>query len=232
MLRIDALEAGYSGDLRILRGVNLRCRAQQITAVLGANGVGKSTLLKTIAGFLKPIAGSVTLAERDITGLPAHEMIDHGVVYIPQDAGIFAAMSVAENIELGGWSFRRDRARVRRKLKENYARFPVLAEKRRQRAAELSGGQRRMVEIARALMAEPRVLLIDEPTAGLSHRLSAEVYVMLAALRAEGRTIVLVDQQIRDAVALADYVYVLDVGLNRREGPAHDFTNVEASFWW
>ncbi|MGH7709580.1 MAG: ABC transporter ATP-binding protein [Vulcanimicrobiaceae bacterium] len=232
MLEVTGLQAGYQADLQILRGVDLRARTGQITAVLGANGTGKSTLLKTVAGFLKPVAGTIRLGSTDLTGTPAHEMVRNGLVYVPQEAGVFIDMSVEENLILGAWPYRHDRARIRERLERNFGRFPVLREKRWQRAGELSGGQRRMVELGRALMTDPRLLLIDEPTAGLSHRMSYEVYEILAALRAEGRTLLLVDQQIRDAIKLADYVYVLDAGRNRREGPAADFSDVEKSFWW
>jgi|SRR5579872_1081223 len=232
MLRIENLEVGYQRDLQILRGVTLEANTGWITAILGANGVGKSTLLKTVAGFLKPAAGSILLDGKELAALEPHELIAEGVAYLPQDSGVVLDMSVEENLLLGAWTFRRDRARIQAKLADSFKRFPDLAPKRRQHAGALSGGQRRMVEFARALMSDPQVLLIDEPTAGLSLRVSAEVYEMLRGLRAEGRTILLVDQQIKDAVKLSDYVYVLDVGKNRREGSASEFTDLKASFWW
>lgn len=232
MLRIENLEVGYQRDLRILRGVTLEAKTGLITAILGANGVGKSTLLKTVAGFLKPAAGSIQLNGTELAGLAPHALIAQGVAFLPQDSGVVLDMSVEENLLLGAWTFRHDRARLNAKLADSYKRFPALAPKRRQHAGALSGGQRRMVEFARALMSDPEVLLIDEPTAGLSVRVSADVYEMLGAFRAEGRTILLVDQQIKDAVKLSDYVYVLDVGRNRREGPAREFTDLKASFWW
>lgn len=133
---------------------------------------------------------------------------------------------------LGGWTFRRDKARLRRKLEENYERFPALKEKRRQPAGELSGGQQRMVEVARTLMTDPRLILVDEPTAGLAKLLSQEVYRMLTDLRdQEGMTIILVDQEIRQALKIADYVYVLELGRNKFDGPVEEFTDLEKAFW-
>jgi branched-chain amino acid transport system ATP-binding protein len=141
-------------------------------------------------------------------------------------------MTVEENLELGGWTFRRDKKQVRDKIEANYERFPVLKEKRRQITGELSGGQQRMVEIGRTLMADPKMLLVDEPTAGLSKMLSQEVYEMLTALTSlDDITILLVDQEIRQALKIADYVYVLELGRNKYEGQASDFEDLEKAFW-
>ena len=141
-------------------------------------------------------------------------------------------MTVEENLQLGGWTFRKDKQQVRDKIDANYERFPVLREKRKQITGELSGGQQRMVEISRTLMAEPKVLLVDEPTAGLSKMLSEEVYEMLKMLvTVDELTILLVDQEIRQALKIADYVYVLELGKNKFEGPAQQFTDLEKAFW-
>jgi branched-chain amino acid transport system ATP-binding protein len=204
MLEVRELYAGYYRDLHILRGVSLVARPGRVTAVLGANGVGKSTLLKAIFGFLRPASGQVLLDGAEITGTPANRMVGRGVAYGPQQPGIFAEMTVEENIMIGAWTFRGDTGRIRRKLDENYARFPVLRGRRRSPAGELSGGQRRMVELARVLMSDPRYLLIDEPTAGVAPTVAAGVYATLTALRGEGVGIVLVDQDIRRALQVAD----------------------------
>jgi branched-chain amino acid transport system ATP-binding protein len=226
------LDVGYYRDLNILLDLSLVARARRITTILGANGVGKSTALKAIFGFLKPFAGDVLLDGDSLIDVPTHGRIDKGLAYIPQQPGIFPHMSVEENLEIGAWTFRRDRKRIKDGLERNYARFPVLEEKRRQMTGELSGGQQRMVEIGRTLMAEPKVLLVDEPTAGLSKRLAEEVYQMLVELRdRDGLTILLVDQEIRQALAIADYVYVLELGRNKFEGPPDDFTDLEKAFW-
>jgi branched-chain amino acid transport system ATP-binding protein len=231
MLEVRELYAGYHRGLHILRGVSAIARPGQLTAILGANGVGKSTLLKAIFGFLTPESGHVLLDGAEITGTAPHRMVERGVAYGPQQPGIFAEMTVEENIMIGAWTFRRDAGRIRRKLDENYRRFPVLQGRRRSAAVELSGGQRRMVELARVLMSDPRYLLIDEPTAGVAPIVADGVYATLTALRDEGVGIVLVDQDIRRALRVADYVYVIDLGQNRLEGAPADLGSVETVFW-
>lgn len=232
MLEVHDLYVGYYKDLNILQGIDLTAEKGKITTVLGANGVGKSTLLKAIYGFLKPNGGQILLENKNVVGTPTHKLIDLGLSYIPQHQGIFHWMSVEENIELGGWTFRQDRARLNRKIEENFQRFPVLKEKRRQLAGELSGGQQRMVEIARTLMTDPKIILVDEPTAGLAKLLSEEVYRMLSSLRDDySLTIVLVDQEIRQALKIADYVYVLELGRNKFDGPVEEFSDLEKAFW-
>ncbi len=232
MLEVRDLYVGYYRDLNILQGVSIKAEKGKITTVLGANGVGKSTMLKAIYGFLKPNAGEIFLEGKNVVGVPTHKLIDMGISYIPQQPGIFRWMSVEENLELGAWTFRNDKARIRRKLEENYERFPQLKDRRRSQAGELSGGMQRMVELGRTLMTDPRVILVDEPTAGLAALLSREVYQMLVDLRdREGITIVLVDQEIRQALKIADYVYVLELGRNRFEGPVEEFTDLKKAFW-
>lgn len=232
MLEIKDLFVGYYKDLNILQGVSIMAQNAKITTVLGANGVGKSTLLKAIYGFLKPNAGEVLLEGQSLIGIPTHRRIDMGISYIPQQPGIFHWMTVEENLELGAWTFRKDKARIRRKLEENYGRFPAIKERRKSKAGELSGGMQRMVEVGRTLMTDPKVILVDEPTAGLAKLLSEEVYEMLTRLRdEEGMTIVLVDQEIRQALKIADYVYVLELGRNRFEGPVEEFGDLKKAFW-
>ncbi|MFQ5774742.1 MAG: ABC transporter ATP-binding protein [Kiloniellaceae bacterium] len=232
MLEVKNLFVGYYRDLNILQDLTITAGQGRITTVLGANGVGKSTALKAIYGFLRPNAGEIYLNGESIIETPTHKRIQKGLAYIPQQPGIFRHMSVEENLEVGAWTFRRDRRQVRQKIEENYARFPILRDKRKQVTGELSGGQQRMVEIGRTLMSEPKVLLVDEPTAGLSKMLSREVYQMLRDLRdKEGLTILLVDQEIRQALKISDYVYVLELGRNKYEGPTSEFTNLEKAFW-
>ncbi len=232
MLEVRDLYVGYYRDLFILQGVNLRAEKGKITAVLGANGVGKSTLLKAIFGFLRPMRGEILLNGKNIIPVPTFQRINLGLAYIPQHMSIFRWMSVEDNILLGGWTFRNDKERLRQKLEENYERFPVLKDKRHQPAGLLSGGQQRMVELARTLMTDPEVILVDEPTAGLAKLLKKEVYEMLVALRdRDGKTIVLVDQEIRHALRISDYVYVLELGRNKFDGPVEEFSDVKKSFW-
>lgn len=232
MLEAKGLYVGYYKDLNILQDLDLVAKKGKISTILGANGVGKSTMLKAVFGFLKPNAGEILFEGKSILGIPTYKRIQKGLAYIPQQPGIFKEMSVEENLELGAWTFRRDKKRVREKIEENYARFPVLREKRKQATGELSGGQQRMVEIGRTLMSDPKMMLVDEPTAGLSKMLSEEVYQMLINLRdKEGITILLVDQEIRKALKISDYVYVLELGRNKYEGPASDFSDLKKAFW-
>jgi len=232
VLELKGLYVGYYKDLNILQDLNIVARRNKITAVLGANGVGKSTALKAAFGFLKPNAGEILLEGESILDVPTYRRILKGLAYIPQQPGVFKDMSVEENLQLGGWTFRRDKRQVREKIEANYERFPVLKEKRKQITGELSGGQQRMVEIGRTLMADPKMLLVDEPTAGLSKMLAEEVYQMLTDLaQHENLTILIVDQEIRQALKIADYVYVLELGRNKFEGPASEFHDLEKAFW-
>ncbi|AEI94130.1 MULTISPECIES: ABC transporter ATP-binding protein [Roseobacter] len=231
VLEMKNLSVGYYSDLNILSDLDIKARRGQITTILGANGVGKSTALKAAFGFLQPNQGDILLEGKSILNIPPYQKIRSGLAYIPQQPGVFKDMTVEENLELGGWTFRRDAKQVRDKIEQNYDRFPALRDKRKQVTGELSGGQQRMVEIGRTLMAEPRMLLVDEPTAGLSKMLAREVYDMLIDLKKENLTILLVDQEIRQALKIADYVYVLELGRNKFEGPAADFTDLEKAFW-
>jgi branched-chain amino acid transport system ATP-binding protein len=232
MLEARDLYVGYYKDLNILQGVSLTAQAEKITTVLGANGVGKSTLLKAIYGFLRPNSGEILLEGKNVIGTPTYELINQGISYIPQQPGIFRWMSVQENLEMGAWTFKKDKARIKRKLEENYERFPILKDRRKSPAGELSGGMQRMVEVGRTLMTEPKVILVDEPTAGLAKLLAEEIYQMLVDLRdKEGMTIILVDQAIRQALKIADYVYVLELGRNKFEGPVEEFTDLKKALW-
>jgi branched-chain amino acid transport system ATP-binding protein len=232
MLRVEELYVGYYKDLNILQGLNISAESGKITAVLGANGVGKSTLLKAIYGFLPPNSGDIFLDDTPVTGVPTYELINKGLAYIPQQTGIFRWMSVEENLMMGGWTFKKDKARLKREVERSYESFPILREKRKQDAGELSGGQQRMVEVARTLMTRPKVILVDEPTAGLAKLLSQMVYEILVDLRdIDGLTIILVDQEIREALKIADYVYVLELGRNKFDGPVEEFTDLEKAFW-
>jgi branched-chain amino acid transport system ATP-binding protein len=232
MLEVRDLWVGYYEDLHILQGVSVTAQTGNITTILGANGVGKSTLLKAIYGFLSPASGEVIFDGENIIGTPTYERINLGISYIPQQPGIFPWMTVEENLELGAWTFKNDRARIERKIEENYERFPILKDRRKSPAGELSGGMQRMVELSRTLMTDPDLILVDEPTAGLAKLLSQEVYEMLTDLREnDGMTIILVDQDIRQALKIADYVYVLELGRNRFDGPVEEFADLEKAFW-
>ncbi len=223
MLKVQNLFVGYHKDIHILQGVSIEVRKAQLTSVIGPNGVGKSTLLKAICGFIRPDRGAVFYEDTDITGMDPYTAPEKGLTYIPQRRSVFPYLTIEENLEMGAWSFRRDKARIRRRIEENYDRFPNLAEKRKQMAGFLSGGEQRMVELGRSLMAEPRLLLVDEPTAGLAPIFARGIRNKLVELKKEGKAILLVEQNIRDAIAIADYVFVLDMGKNKAEGTRDRF---------
>ncbi len=223
LLALDGVVAGYVEGIDILDDVCLRVEAGSVTGIIGPNGAGKSTLLKTVFGFLHPRRGRITFAGRDIHHLAPHQIKRLGVSYVAQGASLFPQLTVEENLQLGAWVFRRQRARVAAMLARAFQAFPRLLEKRRQRATVLSGGEARMLSLAKELVTEPRLLLVDEPSAGLAPRIAHEVYAQLLAARARGATILLVDQNIPRAVEICDYLYLLEVGRVRREGPREAF---------
>ena len=217
-LKIIDAHAGYVPGHPVLRGVTLTAAPGRITVVLGPNGAGKSTLLRLVAGFICPTAGSVRLNDTNIGSLPAHRHLEHGIGLLPQGRSTFPELTVAQNIELGGWIMRSKRKALREAVDAMFVRYPNLQELRNRMAGSLSGGQQRAVEIARLMVSNPKILLIDEPSVGLSPLIAAQVYKELTALKAEGRTILLVDQDVRAAIKIADYVYVLNSGKNDIEG--------------
>lgn len=215
-LSIEGLEAGYVRDLPILRDVNLMLRRNTLTAIIGPNGAGKSTLIKAIAGLVPVSAGRVLLDGQPITGIRPDQMAALGLAYVPQTDNIFRSLSISENLAL---VLRRvaDRAARRDEL---FALFPPLAEKRAERAGSLSGGQRQMLAVAMALAARPRVMLMDEPSAGLSPKVQQEVLELARGLAAQGVSILLVEQNVRQALRVADHCYILAEGRNQIDGPA------------
>jgi ABC-type branched-subunit amino acid transport system ATPase component len=195
-----------------------------VTLVIGPNGAGKSTLLRAIFGFLKPQRGSIRFRGERIDGRPPFRIKQLGIGYVPQEINIFPQLTVEENLRMGGWTLRRDRALLGRRLAKVYAVFPALADRRSKGAGELSGGQGRMLSVAREMMTEPPLLLVDEPTAGLAPNLADQVYEVLeTARRTTGATILLVDQNIEDAIGHADEVYMVNLGRIKAAGPASAF---------
>ncbi|HEY2372292.1 MAG TPA: ABC transporter ATP-binding protein [Gaiellaceae bacterium] len=215
LLQVDALEAGYD-DALILRGVSLEVAAEQIVAIVGPNGAGKSTLLKTVYGLVLPSAGTVRLEGSDVTGLRADRLTRRGMNMVPQVENVFPTLTVAENLQVGALILPRAERDV--EIARVLELFPLLAARRRQRAGSLSGGERKLVAIARALVARPRLLLLDEPSAGLSPIAIDLVFDKLLEIRARGIAIVMVEQNARRALALADSGYVLDTGRNAYAG--------------
>lgn len=223
VLEMCDVDAAYHGDISILNGLSLEARERRITGIIGPNGAGKSTALKTMYGFLRPSRGSVTLRGEDISGLPPYSMIGRGVAFVPQNRSLFNDLSVEDNLKLGCWRFRSDKVKVEEALESVYGQFPVLAERRSSLAGSLSGGQQRFVELGRALVSRPSVILLDEPTAMIAPKISREIYEFIATLPERGITIILVDQNVRQCVRVSDFVYILDLGRNRGEGTAQTF---------
>ncbi len=223
MLVVEGLTAGYAADVDVLHDVSLRVEEGRIVSVIGPNGAGKSTLLRAICGFLRPRRGQVRYRDQPLTGLPPHRMVELGIGYLPQERTVFPHLTVEQNLALGGWSFRRDARRLQGAIRRVLELFPALAERRASPAWKLSGGVQKMLEIARSLVAEPQLLVVDEPTAGLAPLVAGEVYATLARLREQRLTVLLVDQNVRQAVELADHVYVLELGRNRASGSRDEF---------
>jgi branched-chain amino acid transport system ATP-binding protein len=211
VLRIKNLES-YYGPIMAIRGVSLEVRKGQIVTVLGANGAGKTTLLKTISGVMDPQKGSIDFAGENIAGAEPDTIVRKGLVHVPEGREIFPLMTVEENIAMGAY-VRTDRANVKSDTEMVYSYFPILAERRRQQAGTLSGGQQQMLAIGRGLMAKPKLMLLDEPSLGLSPLLVEEIFTIISRLNTEqGVTMMVVEQNARVALAVANYGYVMEIG--------------------
>jgi ABC-type branched-subunit amino acid transport system ATPase component len=218
VLRAEGVIAGYRPDLPILHGVGVEVRAGEVATIIGPNGAGKSTLIKAIAGLVAISSGSVLLDGEDITGQPAHQLATLGAGFVPQTGNVFATLTIQENLILGGIGLHRSEAG--RRTQEIYQRYPMLGEKRHDKAATLSGGQRQILAVARVLIMRPRLILLDEPTAGLSPMAAAELFQLVRALAADGAAVLMVEQNARAALKISDTGFVLAEGQNRLSGPA------------
>ncbi|WP_026909998.1 ABC transporter ATP-binding protein [Patulibacter minatonensis] len=220
-LTIDGLDAGY-GRVGVLRGLDMEVRDGEIVAILGSNGAGKSTLLRTISGLIRPTAGRIRLDGDDVAGKNPEDVSRSGLVMVPEGRQLFAGMTVRENLLLGAYAERRRRSVVQERLAQAHALFPILEERADQVAGSLSGGQQQMVAIGRGLMAGPKVLLLDEPSLGLAPAVLAQVFDALRALREQGVTILVVEQNVMMTLALADRAYVLQRGEVVIEGTSEE----------
>jgi len=221
-LTAEGIVAGYGAADEILKGVDLRLERHEVVSIIGPNGAGKSTFLKVIAGLLAPNKGRVTLEDQEIQGRPAREISALGLAYVPQEHNVFPTMSVLENLEMGGFlEPRSSKTRIASVLE----RFPVLKEKRRHAARTLSGGQRQMLAMAMALMVAPKVLLLDEPSAGLSPIAAETLFDTIRGINADGISIVMVEQNALEALSIAHRGYILVDGRNHRAGPAQELAN-------
>ena len=219
LLEVDHVDAHY-GKAQVLFDLSLHVREKEVVAVIGANGAGKSTTLNVIVGRLKPSAGEVRLAGRPIHGLPVDRIVASGITCVPQRRRIFSTLTVRENLEVGAYVCRHDKALIRTGMEEAFALFPVLARKSDLLGGVLSGGEQQMLAIARGLMAHPRLLLLDEPSMGLSPKLTVEMFEDIRRIAHTGRTILIVEQNAYAALSVADYGYVLENGRVALAGPA------------
>ena len=221
ILEVEELVAGYVPEVDILTGVDLAVREGEIVTVIGPNGAGKSTLIKSIFGLLPPRQGRVVLRGEDLAGLRPHSITRRGMSYVPQLDNVFESLTVEENLQMGAL----ERQAARRRIDEMYELFPRLGERRRQTAGTMSGGERQMLAMARALMPEPEVLLLDEPSAGLAPAFVEAIFEKIAEVNRHGVTLVMVEQNARRALGLSTRGYVLDLGQNRFEGRGEELLN-------
>src|SRR5262245_9617347 len=226
MLRVAALDVGY-GALRALRGVSLEVNEGEVVALIGANGAGKSTLLRTISGVLKPTRGEVLFEGHPVSGVAEDKIVRLGILQVQEGRGILTRTTVQENLEMGAYC-RSDGAEVRRDIEMVFDKFPALRERRRQFGATLSGGEQQMLAIGRALMARPRLLMLDEPSLGLAPMLVQEIFRIIREFKREKRTVLLVEQNARKALQCADRAYVLETGTIVLTGSGEELLKSEA----
>ena len=220
VVTVDGLDAGYGG-VQILHQVSMTARTGEVTCIFGPNGCGKSTLLKAMVGVIDPWAGRVTLDDDDLTHLPSHRTLGRGLAMMPQGGGVFPQLTVRDNLRIGGYTMR-SRERLDSRIEELLEEFPRLRERYTVQAGQLSGGEQMILSIARALVLSPRFLLFDEPSAGLSPKLVGDVLVRAAELARRGVGVIMIEQNIREALRVADRMYVLVAGRNRFEGTPAD----------
>ncbi len=220
VLSLEGVDAGY-GPIRALKGVSLEVREGEIVALIGANGAGKTTALMSVSQVVRPDRGSIRFHDRELVGLPPHAVVAAGVCQVPEGRRIFPRLTVRENLELGAFLVK-DRATIAARMEEVFALFPILRERAGQMGGTLSGGEQQMLAIARALMLEPRILLLDEPSLGLAPLVVARIFEVIRALRQRGIPVLLVEQNAQMALRTADRAYVLETGSITRTGPARE----------
>ena len=225
MLAIENLHV-YYGGIHALKGISLTVPEGKVVTLIGANGAGKSTTLRSISGFVSPTEGRILLHGESIVGLKAPQRVKRGIAMVPEGRRVFTNLTVFENLLMGAY-LRNDKAGIKEDLEKVYALFPVLAQRRAQRALTLSGGEQQMLAVGRALMSRPRLLLMDEPSLGLAPMLVSSLYETIGQIHGQGMTLLLVEQNARAALQFADYGYVLEVGSIVLEGPAADLAQDE-----
>ncbi len=226
MLEIKDLEV-YYGMIQAIKGISFEVNEGEVIALIGANGAGKSTILHTISGLIAPKKGSITFEGQEITKIPAHKIVENGLAQVPEGRRVFPSLSVLQNLKLGAYT-RKDKKEIDDTLKMIYERFPRLEERKNQPAGTLSGGEQQMLAMGRALMSKPRIILMDEPSMGLSPIFVNEIFDIIKQVSASGTTVLLVEQNAKKALSIADRGYVLETGKIVKEGKASDLLNDEA----
>lgn len=226
MLEIKDLEVNY-GMIKAIRGVSFEVEQGEVIALIGANGAGKTTILHTITGLIPAKHGSIQFGKKELTKTPAHKIVSMGMAHVPEGRRVFQQLTVYENLMMGAYT-RKDKAEVAESLKNVYARFPRLEERRTQIAGTLSGGEQQMLAMGRALMSKPSIILMDEPSMGLSPLYVNEIFDIIQKIRSSGTTVLLVEQNAKKALAIADRAYVLETGTIKLAGPASALINDES----
>jgi branched-chain amino acid transport system ATP-binding protein len=222
MLKITQLVAGY-GSITALKTVDIAVPAGSIVSLIGANGAGKTTTMKTIMGLIKPVSGQIEFQGASITALPVHKIVNKGISLVPEGRSILSQMTVLENLEMG--AYQRSDNSIQADIQKVFNRFPILEERKYQLGGTLSGGQQQMLAIGRALMARPKLLLLDEPSMGLAPLVVADIFKVIQEINADGTTILLVEQNVRQAIKIAHYAYVMETGRIVLHGKAEDIAN-------
>ena len=226
LLKVDNIEV-YYGMIKALKGVSFEVNKGEIVALIGANGAGKTTILHTVTGLLKPKTGNIVYKDNDITKVPAHKIVSMGMAHVPEGRRIFQQLSVIDNIKLGAYT-RKDKEEIEATLNYVYERFPRLKERKNQIAGTLSGGEQQMLAMGRALMSKPDFILMDEPSMGLSPLLVSEIFDIIKAINDNGTTVLLVEQNAKKALSIANRAYVLETGSIVLSGDANDLMNDES----
>lgn len=224
LIDVENIYAGYDGT-EVLHGVSIHVDDREVVTIIGPNGAGKSTLLKAIMGYVVPHTGRVRFNDEDITSLRPDQRVEHGLAYVPQLENVFPSLTVEENLKMGGYLVRRERLKA--KIEELYGRFPRLAERKNQRVRTMSGGERQMLALARALMTDPRLVLLDEPSAALSPRMAGEVFDQVIEIQAQGKTVIIVEQEAQRSLEVSERCYVLVDGRNAFEDRAEEILRNE-----
>ncbi|MFE0652179.1 ABC transporter ATP-binding protein [Streptomyces sp. NPDC059534] len=220
LLEVEDLRVAY-GKIEAVKGISFSVEAGQVVALIGTNGAGKTTTLRTLSGLLKPSGGQVTFDGQPLNGIPAHKVVSLGLAHSPEGRHIFPRLTIEENLQLGAF-LRSDKDGIEKDIQKSYDLFPILGERRKQAAGTLSGGEQQMLAMGRALMSRPKLLMLDEPSMGLSPIMMQKIMETISALKSEGMTILLIEQNAQAALSLADYGYVMEVGTVKLSGTGQD----------